>query len=71
MARTAGRARTSPAPRSFSLWSNTNGGVMCPISMTYAVVPALRDGAPALAAEWEERLTRPSTGGEPRSPAWR
>ena len=47
----------------FSLWSNANGGVMCPISMTYAVVPALRDGAPALAAEWEERLTRPSVDG--------
>lgn len=47
----------------FSLWSNANGGVMCPISMTYAVVPALRDGAPALAAQWEERLTRPSTDG--------
>jgi putative acyl-CoA dehydrogenase len=42
----------------FGLWSNANGGVMCPISMTYAVVPALRDGAPRLAAEWEERLTR-------------
>lgn len=43
----------------FTLWGNTNAGVMCPVSMTYAVVPALRDGAPALAAEWEERLTRP------------
>jgi putative acyl-CoA dehydrogenase len=43
----------------FSLWGHVNGGVMCPVSMTYAVVPALRDGAPALAAEWEERLTRP------------
>jgi len=27
--------------------------------MTYAAVPALRDGAPELAAEWEPRLTRP------------
>lgn len=43
----------------FALWGHVNGGVMCPVSMTYAVVPALRDGAPALAAEWEERLTRP------------
>jgi putative acyl-CoA dehydrogenase len=42
----------------FALWGNTNAGVMCPVSMTYAVVPALRDGAPALAAEWEDRLTR-------------
>ena len=43
----------------FSLWSNANDGVMCPVSMTYAAIPALRDGAPALAAEWEPRLTRP------------
>jgi putative acyl-CoA dehydrogenase len=41
----------------FSLWSHANAGVMCPVSMTYAAVPALRDGAPALAAEWEPRLT--------------
>jgi putative acyl-CoA dehydrogenase len=41
----------------FSLWSNANAGVMCPVSMTYAAVPALRDGAPELAAEWEPRLT--------------
>src|SRR5437588_2262390 len=43
----------------FTLWSNANDGVMCPVSMTYAVVPALRDGAPELAAEWEPRLTKP------------
>ncbi len=43
----------------FSLWGNANGGVMCPVSMTYAAVPALRDGAPELAAEWEPRLTKP------------
>jgi putative acyl-CoA dehydrogenase len=41
----------------FMLWSNANDGVMCPVSMTYAAVPALRDGAPELAAEWEPRLT--------------
>jgi putative acyl-CoA dehydrogenase len=41
----------------FMLWSNANAGVMCPVSMTYAAVPALRDGAPELAAEWEPRLT--------------
>jgi putative acyl-CoA dehydrogenase len=39
------------------LWTNANAGVMCPVSMTYAVVPALRDGAPELAARWEPRLT--------------
>ncbi|MFL5832151.1 MAG: acyl-CoA dehydrogenase family protein [Solirubrobacteraceae bacterium] len=43
----------------FALWGNANDGVMCPVSMTYAAIPALRDGAPELAAEWEERLTRP------------
>ena len=43
----------------FSLWGNANDGVMCPVSMTYAAIPALRDGAPDLAAEWEPRLTRP------------
>jgi putative acyl-CoA dehydrogenase len=43
----------------FMLWGNANAGVMCPVSMTYAAVPALRDGAPELAAEWEPRLTLP------------
>jgi putative acyl-CoA dehydrogenase len=43
----------------FSLWGNANDGVMCPVSMTYAAIPALRGGAPELAAEWEPRLTRP------------
>jgi putative acyl-CoA dehydrogenase len=42
----------------FLLWSQVNGGVMCPVSMTTAVVPALRHGAPHLAAEWEPHLTR-------------
>ena len=28
----------------FMLWGNVNAGVMCPVSMTYAAVPALRDG---------------------------
>jgi putative acyl-CoA dehydrogenase len=43
----------------FMLWSNANDGVMCPVSMTYAAVAALRDGAPELAAQWEPRLTKP------------
>ena len=43
----------------FMVWGNVNAGVMCPVSMTYAAVPALRDGAPELAAEWEPRLTLP------------
>ena len=41
------------------VWSQVNAGVMCPVSMTYSVIPALRVSE-ALAAEWEPRLTRPS-----------
>jgi putative acyl-CoA dehydrogenase len=40
-------------------WSNANDGVMCPVSMTYSAVPALRGAAPELAASWEPRLTLP------------
>jgi putative acyl-CoA dehydrogenase len=40
----------------FMLWSGIDAGVMCPVSMTYAAVPALRDGAPGLAARWESAL---------------
>ena len=43
----------------FMLYGNGNDGVMCPVSMTYAAVKALRDAAPHLAAEWEPRLTKP------------
>jgi putative acyl-CoA dehydrogenase len=39
-------------------WSQANAGVMCPVSMTYSAVPALR-GDPELAAQWEPRLTLP------------
>ena len=41
----------------FTLWGQLDDGVMCPVSMTYAAVPALRDGSADLAAEWEPRLT--------------
>ncbi len=34
------------------LMGQADGGVCCPMSMTYAVVPALR-GEPAVAKEWE------------------
>src|SRR5690349_17403798 len=37
------------------MWTHANAGVMCPISMTYSAVPALRVD-PSLAAEWEPRL---------------
>jgi putative acyl-CoA dehydrogenase len=38
------------------VWSPVDYGHMCPLSMSYAVVPALRN-APELAAVWEPRLT--------------
>ena len=37
-------------------WYQVDGGHICPISMTYSVVPALRH-QPDLAAEWEPRIT--------------
>jgi putative acyl-CoA dehydrogenase len=40
----------------FMVWSQVSAGVMCPVSMTHAIVPALRE-SPELAAEWEPRLT--------------
>jgi putative acyl-CoA dehydrogenase len=43
----------------FMQWGNANDGVMCPVSMTYAAVAALRGAAPELAAAWEPRLTKP------------
>ena len=38
-------------------WSQVNAGVMCPVSMTYSVIPALRE-TPEIAGEWEPRLVR-------------
>jgi putative acyl-CoA dehydrogenase len=43
----------------FLVWSQVGSGVMCPVSMTYAAIPALRESA-ELSAEWEPRLTMPS-----------
>ncbi len=40
----------------FLVWSQVEAGHGCPVSMTYASVPALRSD-PALAAVWEPRLT--------------
>ncbi|MFJ6634912.1 acyl-CoA dehydrogenase family protein [Streptomyces sp. NPDC091376] len=40
----------------FLVWSQVESGHGCPVSMTHAAVPALRTD-PALAAEWEPRLT--------------
>lgn len=42
----------------FGMFNQVNGGVQCPISMTHAVIPALRAAAPELATEWEPQLTR-------------
>ncbi len=39
----------------FYVWSQVEGGHGCPVSMTYAAVPALR-AEPALAADWEPGL---------------
>ena len=39
----------------FVTWSQVEAGHGCPISMTYSIVPALRN-QPDLAAEWEPRL---------------
>jgi putative acyl-CoA dehydrogenase len=39
----------------FLVWSQVDAGHGCPISMTYSIVPALRN-QPDLAAEWEPRL---------------
>ncbi|MFE9763610.1 acyl-CoA dehydrogenase family protein [Streptomyces sp. NPDC005808] len=40
----------------FMVWTQAEAGNGCPLSMTHAAVPALRTD-PALAAEWEPRLT--------------
>ena len=45
-----------------NVWSQVGAGVMCPVSMTYSMIPALRDAAPELAEEWEPRLTKPAYG---------
>jgi putative acyl-CoA dehydrogenase len=40
----------------FYIWSQVEGGHGCPVSMTYAAVPALRR-QPDLAAQWEPLMT--------------
>ncbi len=40
----------------FYVWSQVEGGHGCPVSMTYAAIPALRK-QPDLAARWEPRMT--------------
>ncbi|MCS0635454.1 acyl-CoA dehydrogenase family protein [Streptomyces sp. LP05-1] len=53
----------------FLVWTQTEAGHGCPLSMTHAAVPALRTD-PELAAEWEPRLTsRVYEGEDPLPPA--
>ena len=47
----------------FVTWSQVESGTGCPLSMTFAAVPALR-AEPELAAEWEPRLTSLRYGAE-------
>ncbi|HTX57704.1 MAG TPA: acyl-CoA dehydrogenase family protein [Candidatus Acidoferrales bacterium] len=39
----------------FFVWSQVEGGHLCPISMTYAAVPALQQ-TPAVASQWVDKL---------------
>jgi putative acyl-CoA dehydrogenase len=43
----------------FYLWTQVEAGHGCPVSMTFAAVPALRAAAPELARAWEPKLTAP------------
>ncbi|MFF8828097.1 acyl-CoA dehydrogenase family protein [Streptomyces sp. NPDC015131] len=52
----------------FLVWTQTEAGHGCPLSMTHSAVPALRTD-PALAAEWEPRLTSRIYEGEELRPA--
>jgi len=40
----------------FHVWSQVEGGHGCPVSMTYAAVPVLRQ-QPEVAAQWQPRMT--------------
>ena len=58
----AGKAAHLRRAAGFLVWSQVEAGHGCPVSMTYAAVPALRTD-PALAAEWEPRLQATSYDG--------
>ncbi|NUR43414.1 MAG: DNA alkylation response protein [Streptomyces sp.] len=60
--RPAGHVRRAAA---FLVWTQVDAGNLCPLSMTHAAVPALRT-EPALAREWEPRLTSMIYDREPR-----
>lgn len=61
-ARPAGHVRRAAG---FLMWTQVEAGNGCPLSMTHAAVPALRTD-PALAAEWEPRLTSMIYDRDPR-----
>ncbi len=64
----AGAAAHVVRAAKFLVWTQVDAGHLCPISMTYSVVPALRH-APALAAEWEPRIESRVYDGR-AVPAW-
>jgi putative acyl-CoA dehydrogenase len=64
----AGKAAHLVRAAGFLVWSQVEAGHGCPVSMTYAAVPALRTD-PALAAEWEPRLRATSYDGRLGEPA--
>ena len=64
----AGKAAHLVRAAGFLVWSQVEAGHGCPVSMTYAAVPALRTD-PALAAEWEPRLRATSYDGRLSEPA--
>ncbi|OLE21105.1 MAG: DNA alkylation response protein [Catenulispora sp. 13_1_20CM_3_70_7] len=51
----AGSLRHTARAAKMLVWGQTDGGHLCPVSMTYAAVPALQ-ADPVLAAEWTPRL---------------
>jgi len=51
----------------FMLMSQAEGGHLCPISMTYSSLPALR-AQPEIASEWEPRIASYNYDAELRSP---
>lgn len=50
----------------FAVWTQVEAGHGCPISMTYSIVPALRN-EPSLQADWEPLLTSPTYDASHRS----
>lgn len=64
----AARAAHLVRAAGFYLWTQVEAGHGCPLSMTYAVVPALRH-CPELSAQWEPGLCSRVYDPEPRATA--